>query len=238
MEYTEHDLYKGVSYIWNNAHIEYSHHTKRGTLLEMIRRPKWGVACYMDSCVQSCEIDEAMYHEGLVQPLFSEVDIVPRTACILGGGEGATAREVLKCPTIEYVKMIEWDHEVVDIFRNMYPQWAQGAWDDKRLVIEYDDAFTVCQQERTFDIVVVDLFDPNESDFHSWAFLIECVAGWAQKGISIYCGMNDIFSSGPDTIVHRTKKLLETIGFTYVDIQKKYIPSFNGEALFVIGFRT
>ena len=48
----------GVSYNWYNAIIKDSIITYRGTKIEMIERPKWGIACYMDNTIQSAEIDK------------------------------------------------------------------------------------------------------------------------------------------------------------------------------------
>ena len=111
----------GVSYNWYNAIIKDSIITHRGTKLEMIERPNWGIACYMDNTIQSAEIDEKIYHEALVHPIMSN-DV--KKVLIIGGGEGATAREVLKWP-VEEVDMIEWDKDVVELFRTKYPQWAK-----------------------------------------------------------------------------------------------------------------
>ena len=106
----------GVTYQWNNATIVDSIHTKRDTHVEMVERPNWGVACYMNNAIQSCELDEAIYHEALVHPAMACV-YQPKRVMIIGGGEGATAREVLKWPTVEQVDMYEWDQEVVQLFQ-------------------------------------------------------------------------------------------------------------------------
>jgi spermidine synthase len=60
---------------------------------------------------------------------------------IIGGGEGATAREVLKWPDVEQVDMYEWDKDVVSLFSTKYPQWAKGAWENPKLSIHYEDIF-------------------------------------------------------------------------------------------------
>ena len=57
-----------VTHIWNNIKSIKSMITKRGTNVQMIERPNWGVACYMDNTIQSCEVDERLYHEALVHP--------------------------------------------------------------------------------------------------------------------------------------------------------------------------
>ena len=130
----------GVSHYWDSALIEESIITKRGTKLEMIKRPQWGLACYMDNSIQSCEVDEKIYHEALVHPVMLSVTD-RRRVMIIGGGEGATAREVLKWPDVETIDMYEWDRDVVTLFSDKYPQWAKGAWESPKLTIHYKDIF-------------------------------------------------------------------------------------------------
>jgi hypothetical protein len=52
----------GVSYHWSDARIVEQRTTERGTHLEMVHRPRWGKACYMKGEIQSCEMDERIYH--------------------------------------------------------------------------------------------------------------------------------------------------------------------------------
>ena len=59
----------GVTYVWHDAIIKESIITHRGTKVEMVERPNWGLACYMDNCIQSCLLDEKIYHEALVTPV-------------------------------------------------------------------------------------------------------------------------------------------------------------------------
>lgn len=182
----------GVTYQWNNATIIDSIHTKRDTHVEMVARPRWGVACYMNNAIQSCELDEAIYHEALVHPAMASV-YQPKRVMIMGGGEGATAREVLKWPTVEQVDMYEWDQEVVQLFQTKYPQWAKGAWEDPRLSIHHHDMMEAIQTppERLYDVIIIDLFDPCEEDHALWTTLFQHLPNWVTMdgSIVLYAGM-------------------------------------------------
>ena len=142
--------------VWKNTRMLNSLITGRGTLLEMVHRPGWGITCYMDNAIQSSEVDEKLYHETLVHPVMSTCD--PKRVLIIGGGEGATAREVLKWP-VEKVDMYEWDADVVQLFKQSYPQWAEGAWADPRLTVHCDDIFEtiVHPPSKQYDIIIIDL---------------------------------------------------------------------------------
>jgi len=182
----------GVTYQWNHATIVDSIQTKRNTHVEMVERPNWGVACYMNNAIQSCELDEAIYHEALVHPAMASV-YQPRRVMIMGGGEGATAREVLKWPTVEKVDMYEWDQEVVQLFQTKYPQWAKGAWDDPRLTIHHHDMMEAIQTppDQLYDVIIIDLFDPCEEDRALWATLFQHLPNWVTMdgSIVLYAGM-------------------------------------------------
>jgi spermidine synthase len=165
--------------------------TQRGTHVEMIQCPTWKVACYMDGIIQSCELDEAVYHETLVHPIMSHT---PRNnrVLIIGGGEGATAREVLKWP-VEQVDMYDWDEEVVQLFQKKYPQWAKGAWEDKRLTLHFDNIFDIISEapSKPYDIIIIDLFDPEEEHNAMWSHLFQNLHKWMtpMTHIVIYAGM-------------------------------------------------
>ena len=62
------------------------------------------------------EKDEFFYHENLVHPA-ALTHPRPVRALIVGGGDGGSAEELLKHPSIESVTLAEIDAAVVDISR-------------------------------------------------------------------------------------------------------------------------
>jgi spermidine synthase len=181
-----------VSYVWKDITRLDSIITHRKTHVEMIHRPDWGVACYMDGDIQSCELDEALYHESLVHPVMSSV-VRPKRVMIVGGGEGATAREVLKWPSVEHVDMYEWDEDVVRLFQTKYPQWAKGAWEDPRLHLHFEDIFEkiMTPPEELYDVMIIDLIEPDTENMELWTALIRQLSYWIRPtgSISIYSGI-------------------------------------------------
>lgn len=235
----------GVTNVWKNTEILDSITTERGTLLEFIKRPGWDIACYMNNSIQSCLIDEKIYHEALVHPVMSTIES-PKRVCIFGGGEGATAREVLKYKSIDTVDMYEWDYNVVSTFREFYPQWAKGAWDDSRLIIHYSDIFTEIENapEEKYDIIIIDLFEPSEIENEKWIYLFKNLKKWLTPNGSMvmYAGMR----AAPNKVQPYTTLMinysLENIVVPYEDMPniksitpyKVYIPSFSGESCFLL----
>ena len=132
---------------------------------------------FLDGVQQSSAHGNEAYHEALVHPaMFSHPD--PKRVAIIGGGECATLREVLKHKTLEHVKMIEIDEEMVQVSREYLPTWntcsdlegsAEWCGDDDRADVLYGDALawfidnfgeldaeTGAYKEEKFDILIMD----------------------------------------------------------------------------------
>ncbi|KAL1321801.1 hypothetical protein AAHE18_14G152600 [Arachis hypogaea] len=103
----------------------------------------FGKALVIDGKLQSAETDEFIYHECLVHPpLLHHPN--PKNVFIMGGGEGSTARELLRHNTIDKVIMCDIDEEVVD-FCKSYLVVNREAYHDPRLKVIINDARSVNQ---------------------------------------------------------------------------------------------
>lgn len=130
--------------------------------LKIVESPAFGKALMLDSTWQSSTLDEFIYHESLVHPAMF-LHGSPRRVLILGGGEGATAREVLRWNTVERVVMVDIDGEVVDACREHLSEMHQGSFDDPRLELVIGDALELLDTTReAWDVVISDLSDPIE----------------------------------------------------------------------------
>jgi spermidine synthase len=123
----------------------------------------FGRCLVLDGEMQSAQLDEFIYHESLVHPSFiAHPD--PAHAVILGGGEGATLREILKHKSIRRASMIDIDGEVVEWCRNHMSLWHQGSFDNPRARIIIGDAKQFIRETgEKFDIIVSDLPSPIEA---------------------------------------------------------------------------
>ena len=128
--------------------------------VRLVESRTFGLVLLLDGKVQSTQVDEFIYHEALVHPAML-CHAKPRSVYIAGGGEGATLREVLRYSTVQEVVMVDLDEEVVDICREHLPSWHQGAFDDPRTRLLFEDARAVLEKEdRTYDIIICDLSEP------------------------------------------------------------------------------
>ncbi|KAK9161117.1 hypothetical protein Syun_007458 [Stephania yunnanensis] len=121
----------------------------------------FGKTLIIDGKLQSAEIDEFIYHESLVHPALLHHPN-PKTIFIMGGGEGSTAREILRHETVEKVIMCDIDEEVVD-FCKSYLDVNKEAFGDSRLHLVINDARAeLVSSKDSFDVIIGDLADPIE----------------------------------------------------------------------------
>jgi len=133
---------------------------------------------FLDGVSQSTRFGDASYHESIVHPAMIAHDNPERVA-IIGGGEGATMREVLKHKSVKKAVMIEIDDEIVGLSKEYLPGWndcsnieGSAAWcfDDARAEPRYEDAmaffvdryYDAASTVEKFDVIIMDALDPND----------------------------------------------------------------------------
>jgi spermidine synthase len=132
-------------------------------ILQLTDTVAFGKMLTIDGELQSTERDEYIYHEMLVHPLASVV--CPRKVKIYGGGEGATAREVLKWASVQHVVQVDWDGVLLEHFRSVWKGWACDAYEDHRMELRVADAWTdCCEDQEQYDYIIVDLPDPSNTE--------------------------------------------------------------------------
>ena len=126
----------------------------------LIESMLYGKILILDGDMQSSQYDEFIYHESLVQPAMI-AHKNPKKVLILGGGEGATLREVLRHNTVEEVVMIDIDARLVEICKKYLPEYSEGAFEDKRVsLISLDALKWLEEHDDKFDVIIADLTDP------------------------------------------------------------------------------
>jgi len=131
----------------------------RYQLIEVFDTKAFGRALALDGLMMTSERDEWFYHEMISHLPLCMVD-APRDVLIIGGGDGGTAREVLRHPSVSSVQMVEIDGDVVEVCKEHFPQI--GAWDDRRLEVRIEDgiAFASRAPDACYDVVLLDGSDP------------------------------------------------------------------------------
>jgi spermidine synthase len=126
----------------------------------VLRTPVFGKLLVLDGDTQSSQADEKIYHETLVHPAMASVDDRAEVL-ILGGGEGATLREVLRDPSVRRCTMVDIDGQVVELSKKYLPEWSDGAFDDPRARVIIGDALKFLKEdEDRYGVVISDLTEP------------------------------------------------------------------------------
>jgi spermidine synthase len=158
-------------YVERFAPTEFHHHAVEEVFfagrtafqdVAVIRTAAFGKMLVIDGDTQSSQADERIYHESLVHPALAAVDD-RRQVLILGGGEGATLREVLRRADVERATMVDIDGEVVALSKRYLAEWSAGAFDDPRARVIVGDALAFLKEDRgSYGAIVSDLTEPLE----------------------------------------------------------------------------
>lgn len=120
----------------------------------------YGNMLTLDGMVMTTEKDEYVYHEMITHiPMLTHPN--PKRALIIGGGDGGTARELLRHESLEEVVMVEIDDKVIEASRMHLPTIA-SALDHPKLNLIIDDGIKYVNEaaDGSFDLVIVDSTDP------------------------------------------------------------------------------
>jgi spermidine synthase len=134
--------------------------------------PGFGRTLFIDNEVQSAAEDEDIYHECLVHPVMAAASSRDRVL-VVGGGEGATVREVLKWVCAEGgVGTVDWvdiDGELVKACKDHLGWAPSDVYDDPRVHYYAEDIRKFLDRTTTsYNVILIDLPDPDpEADV--WA---------------------------------------------------------------------
>ena len=138
----------------------------------------------LDGHFMTSEKDEFFYHENLVH-LAALAHPAPERALVVGGGDGGSAEELLKHPSIAHVTIAEIDAAVLAISRRHFHSVHKGALDDPRVTVRIEDGFRFVQNAREqYDLIVLDLTDPGgpSTALYTAGFYAACAARLTPQG--------------------------------------------------------
>lgn len=116
-----------------------------------------GRSLYIDGYLQSRESTEHAYHEMLVHPAL--IGLASATSVlVIGGGEGAVVRELVRYPELERIVMVDIDERLLMASREYLGRWHRGALDDPRVEVRIEDATAyIGRCDEKYDVVLLDL---------------------------------------------------------------------------------
>ena len=148
----------------------------------------FGTFFTLDGLMMVTEKDEFIYHD-MITHIPMAVNTSIKKVLIIGGGDGGTAREVLRYSNIEHVDMVEIDERVVRLCQKYLPQTASMLDKDPRLTLHFEDGLKFVQDatEGSYDLILVDSTDPigpGEGLF-TYEFYNNCSRILSEDGILI-----------------------------------------------------
>ena len=141
--------------------------------VEIVDTYNYGRVLILDGVPQSSQVDEFIYHETLVHPALC-AHSEPKEVLIIGAGEGAALREVLRHSTVQRVTMVDIDEELVEMCKEHLGPWHRGAFEDPRTTLCFEDGRSYLDRHRgCFDCVILDLSDPFDGSPARGLFSVE-----------------------------------------------------------------
>ena len=134
---------------------------------------EYGRVLMLDGAYQLTEKDEFTYSEMMAHvPLCAHPN--PENVMIIGGGDGAIMREVLKHDCVKKCTLIDIDERVIECSKKYLP-FAGCAFSDERADVKCMDALKYIRETpERYDVVIVDSTDPVDfaaglfrSDFYA-----------------------------------------------------------------------
>lgn len=127
--------------------------------VDVVETKGHGIMLLNDGLIMVTERDEFAYHDMISHvPLF--VHPSPKNVLVIGGGDGGTAREVIRHPGVEKCTMVEIDAMVVDACKEFIPLTASALDDDRINLIIGDGVQFVKETTEKFDVIIIDSTDP------------------------------------------------------------------------------
>ncbi|MGC8975927.1 MAG: polyamine aminopropyltransferase [Thermoprotei archaeon] len=203
--------------------------------VQIVDLEEFGRALVLDGYVQSTENDEFLYHESLVQPAMT-THPNPTKVLVIGGGEGATLREVLKHNTVVEAVMVDIDGELVELAKKYLGVMHRGSFDDPRARVLIMDGLKYVEEapQDYYDVVISDLTDPYGPEIgrmlYSAEFYVKTKKLMRNDGVLVtQAGNSFFFPEVYEGIVSNLKKVFKVVREYWT-----WIPSFGYACNYII----
>jgi spermidine synthase len=184
------------------------------------------VRLFIDGQIQFSSVDEYRYHEALVHPAMSAARS-RESVLILGGGDGLAARDVLRYEEVAQITLVDLDPRIIELC-STHPEIAalnEGSLTDPRVQVVTQDGYKFVEHAgRRFDVVIIDLPDPNHatlSKLYSVEFYRLVARALNPGGAVVTQSTSPFFARAAFWSIHRT---LEAAGL-HVSAYHTNVPS-------------
>ena len=193
---------------------------------------------FLNGHQQLSTFDEALYHEPLIHPVV-QLHSNPKNVLILGGGDGAGARELLKYSGIEQITLVDLDPSMTNLAQThpVLININQNALNNKKVIVINEDGFTFLEDKKnTYDIIVADFPDPRTVDLgrlYSKEFYWLCYKALQKDGLLVTQAGSPYYAKQAFDCINKT---IRSAGFSTLPMHNHILTL--GEWGWVIGAKT
>lgn len=180
---------------------------------------------YINSNQQLSTVDEHLYHEPMVHPVM-KLSNYAKNVLILGGGDGCAAREVLKYPEVEQIKLVDLDPMVTKLAKNntIFNTMNDSALWNPKVEVLNRDAYTYLQQTKEYyDVIIVDFPDPKSVELarlYSYEFYKLCHRQLRPNGLIVIQSGSPYFATKAFLCIGKT---VRAAGFNTTQLHNQVI---------------
>lgn len=200
--------------------------------VDVFESVEFGRILVLDGQIMLTEKDEFIYHE-MISHVPMCVNPKIKNVLLVGGGDGGTARELLKYDTIEKIDLVEMDETVVRACKKFIPQTA-GCLDNPRVKIFFEDGLKFIRRcENKYDLIIVDSTDPYGpvEGLFTKEFYGGCCNALREDGIMVNQHENPYYKKDASAMQKAHKRILSS--FPISRVYQVHIPTYpSGHWLF------
>ena len=192
---------------------------------------------FLNGHQQLSSIDEVLYHEPLVHPPM-HLHENPKEILVLGGGDGAAVREILKYP-IDEVTLVDLDPSMTRLAQThpILLKINENALNHPKVTVINQDGFTYLETIKDkYDVIIADFPDPRTVDLgrlYTREFYWLCNQALKHDGIMITQAGSPYYAQQAFECIDLT---MEAAGFKTLPIHNQ-VPSL-GEWGWVLGSKS
>ena len=200
--------------------------------IDIFESREFGRFLILDGCMMLTEKDEFIYHEMISHvPMCVNPNI--RKVLLVGGGDGGTARELLKYDTIDVIDLVEIDEVVIKACKKFIPKTAE-CLDDPKVNVYIEDGLKFIRHcEDDYDLIIVDStdpFGPGEGLFTK-EFYGNCFNALHEDGIMVNQHENPFYTKDAIAMQRAHKRIVSS--FPISRCYQLHIPTYpSGHWLF------
>lgn len=177
----------------------------------VMTRHKDDIRLYLDGNIQFSSKDEYRYHEALVHIPFSCTEKHERIL-ILGGGDGLAVREILKYDDVKEIVLVDIDDQMIELCKNneLIKEVNENSLSSEKLKIINEDAYLYVQNnQEKFDIIIIDLPDPNTESLNKLytnVFYNYVKANLNEEGVAVVQSTSPYYAPNSFWCINKTIK--------------------------------